>query len=197
MLTYKYRLYPTPAHVKRLVAVLVSCQQWYNMCLEERKVAWKLEKKSISCYDQNQLSAKYRKTFRKTDLVFSQTLQVVCADVDKAFKAFFRRVKAGEKPGYPRVKGKHYFNSFAFPQFGAGIKLDGKHRVKVFGVGRIRVRWHRPYNGKIKTVRIKRDAGDWYICFACEIAAPVPLPEPGNQVGLDLNIENTLTDSNN
>src|SRR5260221_6944973 len=121
LITFKYRLYPTPAQDKLLVQVLDVCRHWYNMCLEERKLAWELDKRRVRRFDQHQTAVKYRATFPKAQAVFSQTMQVVCGDVDKAFKAFFRRVKAKQTPGYPRFKGKNHFDSFGFPQYGAGI----------------------------------------------------------------------------
>src|SRR5690606_40923338 len=93
--TFKYRLYPTPVQERQMTHVLNVCRHWYNMCLAERKWAWELEQRNVTKFEQNKLSAKYRKTFRQAQAVFSQTLQVVCADLDKAFQAFFRRVKSG------------------------------------------------------------------------------------------------------
>jgi len=101
---------------------------------------------------------------------------------------------AGETPGYPRFKGANHFHSFGFKQYGAGIKIDGR-RLALFGIGRVRVFWHRPTEGKIKTARICRTAGKWYVCFSCEVPDPLPLPETGCQAGIDLNVENLLTDS--
>ncbi len=95
-------------------------------------------------------------------------MQVVVQDLDKAFQAFFRRVKSGETPGYPRFKGSDRFDSFGLKEYGNGFKLDGR-RLRLSGIGRVRVRWHRPFEGKIKTVRLRRQAGKWYACFACEV----------------------------
>ncbi len=192
--TFKYRLYPTPRQARWLAQVLDVCRHWYNMCIEDRKLAWALEQRSVSRFDQNQLAPKYRRAFPKAQAVFSQTMQAVCADVDQAFQAFFRRVKAGETPGYPRFKGYYHFDSFGFPQYGSGVKMDGR-RLKLFGIGRVRVFWHRPLEGTIKTVRIRRVAGKWYACFSCELPDPTPLEPTGQQVGIDLNVENLLTDS--
>jgi putative transposase len=192
--TFKYRLYPTPAQEKLLTQVLDVCRYWYNMCIEDRKIAWELEKRSVTKVEQEKTGIRYRATFPRAKAVFSQTMQVVCDDVDKAFQAFFRRIKAGETPGYPRFKGYQHFDSFGFKQYGAGVKIDGR-RLRLFGVGRVRVRWHRPIEGKIKTARIRRIAGQWFVCLSCELPDPVALPETGQLVGIDLNVENLLTDS--
>ncbi|MEP7284912.1 MAG: transposase [Chloroflexota bacterium] len=194
--TFKYRLYPTPTQEKLLTQVLDVCHHWYNMCVEDRKVAWELEKRSVSKGEQEKTGIRYRATFPRAKAVFSQTMQVVCDDVDKAFQAFFRRVKAGQTPGYPRFKGYRYFDSFGFKQYGMGIKLDGR-RLKIFGVGRVHIFWHRPVQGKIKTARIRRIAGKWYVCFSCELGDPIALEPTGCAVGIDLNVENLLHDSDN
>lgn len=103
-------------------------------------------------------------------------------------------MKAGEKPGYPRFKGRGWYNSFVFKQFGMGARLDGR-RLKLYGVGRVRVRWHRPLNGTIRTVRIQHKAGQWYACFACEVEPADPLPVTGQAVGIDVGIAALLTTS--
>ena len=163
--TYKYRLYPTKPQEQRLFQVLAVCRHWHNMCLEERKLAYELEGRTVSKNEQIIRSRQYRQTFPQAKVVFSQTLQQVAINLDKAFQAFFRRIKAGETPGYPRFKGHNRFNSFVFPQFGVGARLDGNHRLRLFEIGRVRVRWHREIhdNGTIKTCRIKYEAGQWYV----------------------------------
>jgi len=131
ILVYKYRLYPTPAQEKALYCTLRICRYWYNVCLSERKLAWELEQRQVSKGEQEKTSILYRKAFRYADRVFSQTLQSVCDDLDKTFAAFFRRVKAGETPGYPRFKSANRFHSFEFKQFGAGAWLTTQFRSGV------------------------------------------------------------------
>lgn len=172
--------------------ILRACRHWYNMCLEDRKLAYELEGRHVTRNDQNKKSASFRKAFRLQDTVFSQTLQVTCDDLDKAFKAFFRRIKGGEAPGYPRFKGAQHFHSFGFPRFGVGVKLDGR-RLKLFGIGRVAVRWHREMSGKAKTARISVKAGKWYVSFSCEQDDPIPLPKTDEIVGLDMGVSALLT----
>lgn len=194
MKTFKYRLYPSKAQEQRMFQVLDVCRNFYNMCLEDRKLAYQLEQRSVSKSEQEKMAIRYRATFPQAAIVFSQTLQSVADDLDKAFKAFFRRVKDGEKPGYPRFKGRDRFHSFAFKQFGVGAKLDGR-RLKLFGIGRVPVRWHRPIEGDIKTVRIVHKAGRWYACFACEVPDKPELPKTGRAVGIDVGIASLITTS--
>jgi putative transposase len=191
--TFKYRLYPSKKQARLLSQTLETCRRWYNVCLAERKETWETEKRSVGKFEQLAQVKTYRKENPLAGQVHSHVLQVVVADLDKAFQAFFRRVKAGETPGYPRFRGRHRYDSFGFKEYANGFKLDGR-RLKLSGIGRLAVRWHRPIEGQIKTVRIRRQAGEWYACFACEIEAQ-PLPPTGQEVGVDVGIASLLTTS--
>ena len=192
--TFKYRLYPTPTQEQQMFQVLNVCRHFYNMCLEERKLTYELEGRSVKKSDQEKMGIHYRATFPQAKIVFSQTLQTVADDVDKAFQAFFSRVKAGETRGYPRFKSRNHFHSFAFKQFGVGAKMDGR-RLKMFGIGRVRIRWHRPIEGVIKTVRIVYRVGQWFACFACEVPNQPELPKTGRYIGIDVGVSALLTTS--
>src|SRR5205085_2851484 len=93
------------------------------------------------------------------DGVYSQVLQDVLHRVDKAFKAFFRRVKSGEKPGYPRFVGRDRYNSFTYPQLGWSLLGE---RLSLSKIGPLLLKLHRPVCGKVKTVTIKREGPHWY-----------------------------------
>lgn len=191
--TFKYRLYPNQAQAKNLWLVLNMARHWYNMCNAERKFCYELERRSVSKYDQLALVKHYKHTFPQTKQVHSHVLQVVCADVDKAYRFFFERMKAGRKAGYPRFKSKLRFQSFGFKEENNGFRVDGR-RLKVFGVGRIPVRWHRALEGQVKTLRIIHKAGCWYACFACEVSDKPELPKSGQVIGLDVGTTHLLTD---
>lgn len=193
--TFKYRLYPSKAQRRLLEQTLETCREWYNTCLAERKTAWETEKRSISKFEQLAKVKDYRKENPYAAQVHSHLLQVVVADLDKAFQAFFRRVRAGEKPGYPRFKGRNRFDSFGLKEYTNGFRVDGR-RLKISGIGRVRVRWHREIEGKIKTVRIRRQAGEWYACFTCEVSER-PLPSTGKAVGIDVGLHHLLATSEN
>ena len=192
--TFKYRLYPSQKQVVLMDETIETCRRWYNLCLGERKNAWETERRNIGKFDQLAKVKDYRKENAYAFRVHSHILQGVVADLDKAFQAFFRRVKIGEAPGYPRFKGKYRFNSFGLKEYGNGFQVDGR-RLKVSGIGRIRVRWHRQMEGKIKTLRICKQAGDWYASFACEIPEKAPLTETNQSIGIDVGIHHLLATS--
>ncbi len=193
VITFKYRLYPSKHQVRLLDQMLETCRRWYNACLAERKDAWENEKRGVGKFEQLAKVKVYRKENPFAGQVHSHVLQVVTTDLDKAFQAFFRRVKAGKTPGYPRFRGRGRFDSFGFKEYGNGFRLDGR-RLKLSGIGRVAVRWHRQIEGRIKTVRIRRQAGKWYACFACEVGAQ-PLAPTGQEVGIDVGVASLFTTS--
>ena len=192
--TYQYRLYPSKAQEKNLYQILRVARNWYNMCLAERKVMYEQNEQSVGKYEQLSQVKYYKRTFPQAKQVHSHVLQVATVDVHKAFEAFFRRVKAGETAGYPRFKSANRFMSFGFKQYGNGFKIDGR-RLRIYGAGRIPVRWHRQIDGKIKTCRISCRAGKWYVSFTCEIEQPKPLPKTEQVVGIDVGISSLITTS--
>ncbi len=121
--------------------------------------------------------------------VFSQVLQDVLRRLDKSFKAFFRRVKAGKKPGYPRFKGEGWYKSFTYPQ--VGFKLDDS-KLTLSKIGAIRIFKHRAVEGKIKTCTIKKDLpGHWYAILVTEIDA-IPPVEPKVALGVDVGLKSLV-----
>ncbi|MFN8486852.1 MAG: transposase [Caldilineaceae bacterium] len=195
---FKYRLYPSQSQAKTLDATLETCRRFYNDCLAERKAAYEDEQRTIGKFEQLRKVKTLKEINPYAKAIHSHVLQVVVADLDKAFQAFFRRIKSGETPGYPRFKGHNRFDSFGFKEYGNGFRLDGR-RLKLSGIGRIAVRWHRPLpegtRGQIKTVRVIRKAGHWYACFACEVEAQ-PLEPTGQSVGIDVGLASVITTSN-
>jgi putative transposase len=129
------------------------------------------------------------------DQVHSQVLQNVVDRLDKAFEGFFRRCKTGEKPGFPRFRGKHRYNSFCFPQ--SGFKVLGRE-LKLSKLGTLRIKMHRPIEGEIKTCTLRRNpTGTWDVAFSCEMEAH-PFPVLESAVGIDVGISTfaVLSDGN-
>src|SRR5262245_50714045 len=153
--TYKYRIYLQNGQRRILNTMLAECRWVYNQTLEAREFAYE---NSIKCglYDTQAMLPGWKEKRPSLKLVHSQVLQNAQVRVDLAFQAFFRRVKAGEpEVGYPRFKGFGHYDSIPYPQYGNGIEIRGNDLV-VSKVGRVRVVWHRPVEGQIKTVTLGR-----------------------------------------
>jgi putative transposase len=193
MKTFKYRLKPSKSQRTKLNQALEICRWVFNETLTTRKNTWEQEKKTLSLYDTNKLLTLWKRDHPELVSVHSQVLQNVQERVDLAFKAFFRRVKAGEEPGYPRFRGKGGYDSFTFKQSGFELLDNG---LLISKIGAVRIVLHRPIEGRIKTLTVQRDAvGNWYACFACEVE-PKPLPFNELAVGIDVGLESFATLSN-
>ena len=163
--TYKYRLYPPRETERKLFWTLTRCRELYNAALSERRDAYRYAGKSISYYDQQNDLPEIKHEIRpEYEDIAAHVLQDVLNRLKKAFDNFFRRCKNGENPGYPRFQGRNRYDSFTYPD-GAGWKFDGQY-IHLTKIGKARVKLHRPLTGKIKTVTIRREVDEWYVCFS-------------------------------
>jgi putative transposase len=183
MKTYKYRLYPNRTQEKKLVQTLEVCKNLYNKCLEERISLYKNESKSIRAYEQIGKSGTYEVPDFKE--VHSQVIQDVILKLDNSFQNFFRRVKTGGKPGFPRFKSSERFNSFTFPQ--SGFRLCDDSHLKLSKIGIVKIKLHRKFEGKVKRLTVKRDScGHWFSCFVVDEIKTAIKTEVKTSVGIDL-----------
>ena len=176
--------------------VLRRCRELYNAGLEERQEAWRRRGVSITAASQSAQLPDIKEIRPEYRDVHSQVLQDVLTRLDRAFQAFFRRVKSGDTPGYPRFQGSNRYNSFTYKQFGNGATLDGildNGFLVLSKIGRIAMRWSRPIEGMPKTVTLSREADGWYVCFSCADVPTQPLPSTGQETGIDLGIESFAT----
>ena len=188
----KYRLKPTKAQATQLDAQLEECRQLYNHFLAERKEAWEERQESLSYHAQATTLPTLKAYCEDLSLVHSQVLQNVAVRIDLAFKAFFRRCKAGEEPGYPRFRGYGRYDSMTFPQYGNGCQLT-EGVLKLSKVGAVRVVQHRPMEGTPKTCTLRKSStGKWHVTIACTVEAQ-PLPVTGEAVGIDVGLMSFAT----
>lgn len=183
---FKYRLYPNKATEQRLDWTLARCCELYNAALTERRDAYNFHVRQHSCYydedtrkrrtseltvnynsQQNDLPFIKHKVREEYQDIAAHVLQDVLRRLDKAFQAFFRRVKQGDTPGYPRFKSRTRYDSFTYPD-GAGWKREG-NRLHLTKIGTCKVVLHRPMEGTIKTLTVKREGDQWYAVFSCEV----------------------------
>jgi putative transposase len=175
----------------------------YNGALQERRDAYRHVSKTSVKYGMQSAQLKEIRAFdpeRQGRWSFSSQ-QATLRRLDKAFAAFFRRVKSGETPGYPRFRGVNWFDTVEFPKDGDGCRWDSAPRladtrVRLQGVGHVRVHQHRPVKGRVKTVSVKREGKRWYVILACDQVSAEPIPATGSIVGIDVGISHFLTDSN-
>lgn len=190
--TYKYRIYPSYAQTIKLGAILEECRWLWNYFLELTKTAWEERQEFLNWYSLNRMLPSLKKERPELKRVHSQVLQDVGIRLDKAFKSFFRRIKQGEKPGYPKFKGKDHIKSFTYLQ--SGFRLISEEKIYLSKVGKIKIKLHRPISSEIKQCTVKRSSTEkWFVCFTVD-AESSPLEKfQKKAVGIDVGLTSFAT----
>jgi len=194
---YRFRLYPKEKQVEQLEQTLTLCRRLYNAGLEHRIVAYRNGQSTTYLQQQNDLPL-IKKEFPEYASVHSQALQDTLKRLDKAYKAFFRRVEEKRKgknvkAGFPRFKGENRYDSITYPQ--SGFRLLPNGHLLLSKVGEVRMFMHRSPKGKIKTLNVKRDrCGCWFAVLTVEKATVKK--KVRQAVGVDLGLRNLVALSN-
>lgn len=215
---YKYRLSPNKETTSKLYWTLTRCRELYNAALSEYKDAYQPHTRT-RMYQNEQgqwVIVEMQATMKVSDVSYNQqqndlpeikheirqeyqdiaahVLQDVLRRLDKGMKAFYRRIREGQTPGFPRFKGRDRYDSFTYPD-GAGWKLKG-NILSLSKIGNIKIKMHREMQGKMKTVTIKKEVDQWYVTFSCEVPDAPKLPTRYEDVGIDLGVSHLATLSN-
>ncbi|MGI5290809.1 RNA-guided endonuclease InsQ/TnpB family protein [Nonomuraea polychroma] len=200
--SFKFLLRPTSQQAAALAACLEDQRQMYNAALEHRRTAYHMAGVTVRYGDQ---SAEL-KHIRADDpggqgrWSFSSQ-QATLRRLDKAFGAFFDRVKAGRTPGFPRFKGRGWFDTVTWPKDGDGCRWDSQPHhpaathMRLQGIGHVRVHQHRRVLGTVKTISVKREGRRWFVVLSCDDVPAEPLPSTGAHVGLDMGVASLVTTS--
>lgn len=193
---FKYRFYPTPIQETALQSILERCRWVYNKTLEVRRGTWQSEKKPLGLYDTNKLLTKWRAENDFLREGHAAAMQDAQRRLDLAFQGFFRRVKAGETPGYPHFKSQRCYNSFTYPQKKGNWHFLRDGKLRLSKVGNVEIELHRPLQGKCKTLTIRRNSlGHWYACFMCVVDTTILLPSD-KVTGIDVGLSHFITFAN-
>ncbi|CAO3441388.1 RNA-guided endonuclease InsQ/TnpB family protein [Azospirillum endophyticum] len=194
---YKYRLYPSKGQSVALTEMLGAFCDLYNAALQQRIEAYRRQHKTLRYFDQSsELKAVRAVDERLAGFSYSAAQQVL-RRLDKAFTAFFRRLKTKAKAGFPRFQAKHRFDSAEF-RVGDGLTIRKSKRLSVTGIpGEIKVKWHRalPAGATVKAAVLSRAAGTWFVCFQIALPDQEGPPRDGAAVGLDVGLSNLIATS--
>jgi putative transposase len=171
------------------------CCELYNAALQERRDAWRIARKSVSCFDQIKQLPEIKTIREDVRGCYSEVLRDPLTRLDRAFDGFFRRVKAGErKAGFPRFRPRSRYNSFTYPREGRNgtLKSGGfcfdNNKLRLSKIGKVKIKLHRPIEGKIKTCIITKSlTGKWFACLSVEFE-PTAMPPCADAVGVDCGI---------
>jgi putative transposase len=190
---FRFRIYPTKKQETTLEQTLALCAELYNAGLQERRDAYRMAKVSVSYKDQANQLPEIKEVRADLGNIYSQILQDVLKRLDKAMDDFFRRIKTGETPGFPRFRSRARYDSFTYPQASNGSAKIVNDKLHLSGIGHIKIKLHRALEGKVKTYTIRRTAtGKWFACFSCEVEAR-PLTATNESTGVDAGLKSLLT----
>jgi putative transposase len=179
-----------------LAACLEAHRELYNAALQERREAWTRRQARVGYRDQAAQLTEIRTVRTELAMWSYSSQQATLRRLNKAFDAFFRRLKAGAKPGYPRFKSQSRFDSVAWPKDGDGARWDfDTKRIYLRGIGHVKVTAHREVLGRVKTIQIQRQGRRWMLILSCDEVPANPLPATGRHAGLDLGIVSFATTS--
>jgi putative transposase len=190
MKAYKYKLKPSAKIIAIFESWLTILCELYNAALQERRDAYKINHLSIDYPAQAKQLPEIKAERGDLARIHSQVAQNVLKRVAFAFDNFFRRVKEGQRSGYPRFRSRSRYNSFTYSQSGFSLKSNKLHLSKI---GKVKIHLSRPIEGEIKTCTIKREADGWYAIFAVENSKKEVAPAPKESVGVDVGIESFAT----
>jgi putative transposase len=183
---FKFRIKSSGKHQK--FQQFAGAARWIaNRGLELRTKAYKEIGKTLTYYEQNNELVALKEEFPWLQDIHSQVLQQSLRNLDRAFQNFFRNIKQGKAPGYPRFKKKGIRESFRYPQ---GVRVEGS-QAYLPKIGWVKFRKSREIQGTIKETTILQEGNAWYISFSCEIEIPDPLPAPLDEnraIGIDVGL---------
>jgi putative transposase len=110
ILTYRYRLLPTRRQHQALQSILESQRQLYNAALEERIDAYRKVGLTRGYMDQTKALTELRQSDPEFSVLPVSLQRATLKRLEEAYRGFFRRAKLGGKPGFPRFRGKGWFD---------------------------------------------------------------------------------------
>ncbi|MBF8190620.1 transposase [Nonomuraea sp. K274] len=200
--SFTFLLRPTSRQAAALAQCLEDQRQLYNAALEHRRIAYAKAQVTIRYGDQSGELKHIRADDPDGQGRWSfSSQQATLRRLDKAFAAFFKRVRDGRTPGFPRFKGRGRFDTVEWPKDGDGCRWDSQPDhpavayLRLQGIGHVRVHQHRLVRGRVKTISVKREGSRWYVILSCDGVLAEPLPATGAVVGVDMGVASLVTTS--
>ena len=188
--SYKFRIYPNTAQIQQIQGTFGCCRFVWNHYLALRKEIYERDGKTLNynaCSgDMTQLK-KARPWLKEVD---STALQSSLRDLDTAYQNFFRRVKQGQKPGYPRFKSKHsHRQSYKSKCVGTNIKVLDK-AVQLPKLGLVKCHISKEVKGRILSATVSQNpSGKYFVALCCTDVEMDPLPSTGAVAGIDMGLK--------
>ena len=189
--SYKFRLYPDNIQIKQIENTFGCCRFVYNRCLAERKSLYEMYGTSPTRFEQDKKLPSLKKLLPWLAEADATALQSSLRDLNDAYRNFFRRVKQGEKPGYPRFKSKHsHHQSYKSKCVGTNIRITDDKHIQLPKLGKVRCAVSKVVSGRILSATVSRaPSGKYYVALCCTDVTISQLPKTGAVVGIDVGIK--------
>ena len=189
---YKFRIYPDATRQKEIDERLILAQQFYNKILEKSIESYKNGRTKVSMAQFNRFVKEIIQEDKKYLKLYSQTRCEIEYRLLKAYQNFFRRIKEGnKKTGFPRFRSRDGYKSITYPQDNGSFAIEKERKIdmlRVSRIGRMKIELHKSIEGIIKTLTIKKEAGDYYAIFTTTKETEQQKVEDTNPVGIDLGL---------
>lgn len=190
---YVFRIYPNAAQ-RELIERTFGCCRWvYNRCLETRRDSYERTGKSPTRWQLDRMLPSWKAGNPWLAEADSHALQQSVADLCRAYDNFFRRCRAGGKPGYPRFKSKR--DARQSYRTNSGVAVPDARHVRLPKLGAVRARVSRTVKGRILSATVKRvPSGKYYVCLCCTDCPAPEAPEPRiGMLGIDAGVHDIAT----
>jgi putative transposase len=183
----RLKLYPTRRQALRLQLCLDICRQLYNLALGQRRSAYRERKLSITYKMQYKQLTELRASDKRVAAVYRDLQDAALRKLDLAFAAFFRRLRAGQTPGFPRFRAAARYRTLEFPHGNRALRFSrAQSKVTIPGVGSVRIHKGREVSAFGRAMIVRTSRG-WYALFECKREAH-PLPLTGRSIGIDAGV---------
>ena len=188
--SYKFRIYPNITQTQQIQKTFGCCRFVFNHFLAERKEQYEQTGKSPTRFQQSKSLTALKKDLTWLQEADSTALQTSLQSLDVAYQNFFRRVKQGQKPGYPQFKSKHNRRkSYQSKRTRGNIKVLDK-AIQIPKLGLVKCRISKEVKGYILSATVSQNpSGKYFVSLCCTDVEFEPLPSTRATVGLDMGLK--------
>lgn len=187
--SYKTRLYPTKEQEILFKKHIGCCRFIYNYMLDLQSKNYNAGNKYLSRFDMIRLltSLKKLEEFSWLNEVSNHSLQIICGDLDSAFKCFFNKISK-----YPKFKSKHKLY-LKFPVRIDTLYFKSETLVNIAKCGKVKYKSDFKFPigihvCKFINPRIESKNGKWILSFSMEYENQVQNTNDFS-MGIDLGIK--------
>ena len=194
--SYRFRIYPTKKQKAQIAKTFGCCRYIYNYYLAMRIQAYNDKKESVNYYDCSKDMTQLKKSLDWLKEADSMALQSALKFLDVAYQNFFRRLKKGEKPGFPKFKRKHDSRQSYTTRYSRNNIEIFERAVKLPKLGKVKCRVSKQVQGRILSATVSlTPSGKYFVSLCCTDVFIDALPSNGKSVGVDLGIKSLVVSS--